>query len=832
MNPEQDNSPELEALVLQGEEGNDNLESIEANTGAVAVNGKETNETLKDIEQTMETRLVQAENHINKISPSLESLGRAMDTVDTILSTLRGPQGEKGEDSTVAGPEGPKGKDGKQGPTGPEGPKGEDGKDGKDGAKGPKGPKGEKGDKGDPGVDGKDGKDAVVDIESIKKDLTTTVTQESEKMQEQTMEKVSRHVASKSYGIVDLTDVDLSGLTQNDEGKYELGSGSGGGSSGLAGEIDGVNYAVRNNLFVPYDDKYVFDGESMYATMPAYTTLGDPAKYRTITYEADAGGANVIDDSAEPISEFGRVSTNYHGGNLYNLSIVDNSPIQNSSVVMGNSSRYATLDTEIVLTADFTIEFNIIRQNSSAGTAFQTYLSSNTSALDTFFVYDTAHATFPNTVSMRGSGGLATFGTGAWFDDYPPGQHVKVKINRTGGTTKLYLDDVEVSSVATVLGSIKIDTLLVNNNRSTRPFKAGCAMQDLQITDGTNTYLYALDEASGTQIVNGGNTGVSYYGDWTDGTWTVLPPNSRFYPIRDGSTETLTESIAGEDATIVNFQRKNWKSVPLKTAIHSKPAGEPILLVFTGQSNALGSICRNPFTQNPNVLDLATQGTSTPQNLANLAWALPVMDTGSVKGDLDANSPYVGYSNARRGSIGLACANALQLATGRDVYVVQSVRAGWAISNWASPSGAMFTSLNEAVAFALATPELAGLTGPDAVIWMQGETDASGGTTPAAYSTAWRDWRTAIEAIWSIAGKTEYYICELTQAYNRDGSTAFGTALAWDGIDQTVTDSDSHVHLISSIGLPEKVGNEIHYTGNANNAMGERVANKILYGEF
>lgn len=595
---------------------------------------------------------------------------------------------------------------------------------------------------------------------------------------------------------------------------------------------DGQTYAQKNGLYVPYDDKYIFNGVDMYSTMPNYSTLGDPTKYRTITYEADSGGANVIDDSAEPIDEFGRVGSNYHGGNLYNLSIVDGSPIQNSSVVMGNSSRYATLTTEIALTADFSIEFNIIKQESSAGNAFQTLLSSNASSLLTLYVYDKGHASFPDVVTLVGSTGQSTFGLVGIFADVANGQHCKVKITRVSGTTKIYVDDVEKASVAATYGTVKIDTLLINNNRSTRPFVAGSAMQDLQISDGTNTYLYALDEGTGTQIVNSGTTGVPYYGAWTTATWTVLPPNSRFYSIRDGDGATLTELNSAEDATIQNYKRKNWKNVPLKTQIHSKPAGEPILLVFTGQSNALGSIARNPYTQNPAVWDLSTQGVSTPQNLANLDWALPVQDTGTVKGDVDVTLPYVGYTNAKRGNIALACANDLQIATGRDVYVVQSCRAGWSITNWASPSGAMFTSLNDAVDFALATPELAGLTGPDAVIWMQGETDAAAAMTDAAYSTAWRAWRTAIEALWSEPNKTQYFICEMTEAYNRIGSTAFGPALDWDGLDQTVDDSDGFVSLVSSAGLPAKVGNEIHYTGNANNALGERVANKILYGEF
>ena len=179
MTPEQDSSPELEALVLQGEDQKESLNNVESNTEATAFALNKSNEKLEDIDSNMEARLVQAESHINKLAPSIESMGKAMKTVDTLLTTLRGPQGEKGDkgekgdrgekgdkgaDSVVPGP---KGKDGVNGKDGKDGVDGMDGKDGKDGVDGSQGPAGK---------DGKDGQS--VDEEKILKKLTKGIDKE------------------------------------------------------------------------------------------------------------------------------------------------------------------------------------------------------------------------------------------------------------------------------------------------------------------------------------------------------------------------------------------------------------------------------------------------------------------------------------------------------------------------------------------------------------------------------------------------------------------------------------------------------------------------------
>lgn len=104
-----------------------------------------------------------------------------------------------------------------------------------------------------------------------------------------------------------------------------------------------------------------FNGVDQYATMPNYTTLGDPTAYRSITYDTNNRDSYVIDGSSEPISEFGRIGGNYHSGTLANLRITDSSPIQNTDAMVGDGSVYLQVP-RMVIGGGFSIEFDWRRQ--------------------------------------------------------------------------------------------------------------------------------------------------------------------------------------------------------------------------------------------------------------------------------------------------------------------------------------------------------------------------------------------------------------------------------------------------------------------------------------
>jgi hypothetical protein len=106
--------------------------------------------------------------------------------------------------------------------------------------------------------------------------------------------------------------------------------------------------------------KFTFNGTDQYAVMPSYSTLGDPAVYRKITYDTNNDDGNVIAD-AEPLGEFGRVGANYHSGNLFRLKITDSSPIQGVDAFVADGVR--TLNLPQMLAQDkFVIECDMTRR--------------------------------------------------------------------------------------------------------------------------------------------------------------------------------------------------------------------------------------------------------------------------------------------------------------------------------------------------------------------------------------------------------------------------------------------------------------------------------------
>ena len=73
--------------------------------------------------------------------------------------------------------------------------------------------------------------------------------------------------------------------------------------------------------------RFTWNGTNQYATHASWTVLGDPAIYvPTITYTTDNDDGFIVDPTL-PITEFGRVGTNYHSGSLRDLRYGDPSPL-------------------------------------------------------------------------------------------------------------------------------------------------------------------------------------------------------------------------------------------------------------------------------------------------------------------------------------------------------------------------------------------------------------------------------------------------------------------------------------------------------------------------
>jgi len=201
----------LDASLQVSSEANDKLTDVAANTDATVANISKSNEMLDSIDTNIENQIMQSDEHMKKMEPSMESLGRAMKTFDTVMNTLRGPEGEKGEQGergekgdSVQGEKGTAGADSMVvGPAGEKGDKGEKGDSvvGEKGEKGDTGNEGPKGETGPRGVSGKNGNSPVRGedyfTEDEVKEFTDYVTSE-------TAERVSRHVSSKTYSVTEL----------------------------------------------------------------------------------------------------------------------------------------------------------------------------------------------------------------------------------------------------------------------------------------------------------------------------------------------------------------------------------------------------------------------------------------------------------------------------------------------------------------------------------------------------------------------------------------------------------------------------------------------------
>ena len=80
----QGSDPATEAIIKNGIEGNEKLNEVAGNTAATAM---KTDEVTKNQEAQIiqtEAQIKKAEEHIAKVAPSMESLGKAMKGISTI----------------------------------------------------------------------------------------------------------------------------------------------------------------------------------------------------------------------------------------------------------------------------------------------------------------------------------------------------------------------------------------------------------------------------------------------------------------------------------------------------------------------------------------------------------------------------------------------------------------------------------------------------------------------------------------------------------------------------------------------------------------------------
>lgn len=242
------------------------------------------------------------------------------------------------------------------------------------------------------------------------------------------------------------------------------------------------------------------------------------------------------------------------------------------------------------------------------------------------------------------------------------------------------------------------------------------------------------------------------------------------------------------------------------SAFADKPAGEPIFIVLTGQSNATGYW--TPTTNyeiNPRVFDW--QAPSGDPTNYSFTVADPARTSSYVVSEL-----LVGMRGGNNGHIGWSAANLLQKATGRDVYMLCVAKDGVTLyDEWVWPTGECHEALNDEITPALAA---AGMTDVDALIWMQGESDIAG-STPNKY---WVNYETMLSngdaGGWFTPDHTHLVLCDLGDSY------------VWEGI-RHVYQQTNNSSFVNTTGLGESV---LHYTGDALTYIGRQAGKNILSG--
>tara|TARA_B110000046_G_scaffold184865_1_gene224614 strand:- start:255 stop:2435 length:2181 start_codon:yes stop_codon:yes gene_type:complete len=264
-------------------------------------------------------------------------------------------------------------------------------------------------------------------------------------------------------------------------------------------------------------------------------------------------------------------------------------------------------------------------------------------------------------------------------------------------------------------------------------------------------------------------------------------------------------------------------------AFPDNPQGNPIFLVLTGQSNAVGiypeTVAGMP--QNSEVFDWQSTGQGPTGTFAFAVAAparvlTPAFNNAAMITGMPGSYAFQGAATTLpRGHIGWSAANYIQKQTGRRVYLLSVAWSGKAISEWASGAtveAELASQISDALTAIQAT--YPGVTAPDAVIWMQGESDFS--RTPSDYVTDWLAFKTLSESKWADVDYTQWLVCQTVQ----DNPTY------WPAFEEIVAQTDMRVKLVSSVGCEAVLDVAWHYKGTGLTQLGIRAGAAAMEGSL
>ena len=224
------------------------------------------------------------------------------------------------------------------------------------------------------------------------------------------------------------------------------------------------------------------------------------------------------------------------------------------------------------------------------------------------------------------------------------------------------------------------------------------ALQAAAEAQGTSSYGYVLQGIEGAQ---------SSIGSLSTSTSTSLSSGASTLTSLSTSTSTSLSTTESAVTSLSTSTSTSLSTVASAIAVLNTIDTTPIVIVTTGQSNAVGQRDDgpNPADTNIKVWDGVTN-----------AWgSSDIMQT-----PFSRSQP---NGNLSKNSIGLAYAHRIRKETKRPVYLIHDAVGGKAIEEWmgAGTASVRYAALATKVVNALATPELAGVNEIDYLLWTQGE---------------------------------------------------------------------------------------------------------------
>ena len=299
---------------------------------------------------------------------------------------------------------------------------------------------------------------------------------------------------------------------------------------------------------------------------------------------------------------------------------------------------------------------------------------------------------------------------------------------------------------------------------------------------------------------------------------TIPPPGGQVDTVVGGTDITVDATDPANP--IVNYTGSGGGGTQENPPFAYKPAGEPIVLVLTGQSNAVGATTAppQPFPPNARVFDWTTGGSGSVYTFQSPDLNAP------QRADFNDLLVYTGMPLGGRGNIGWSAANRIQELTGRDVYVICVALNSEPIQGWYAGQQ-MANELNIQVPAALAAVP-SGPAGIDGFLWAQGDANLEI-VSPANYLPPKEYAQAFLTEVYDQFVTEGWIIDRQTQVAVTEFSPAWGTlaTMFW----EIQYAANEFFRVISSYQLP-LVGDNIHFTPYALAQLGDVSANGFMAG--